>query len=320
MTQYSQKQRDNQLEGVNKDALKQQQLPSLNPKFYIPHFFYYRNAPKIIKLIMQHGLIGYAIYWIIMEMLGENDGYLNINDSDIIVYETRASKEMIDDIIKNFDLFVIKDDLFFSPEIIENIKIRRDKSKKSSRAAKIRHNTWDADKDDDETKEENDDTDPSKAEGQPDHKIQNNENGVMRTHCERTASAMQVKERKDKISKSISKERVKKKNELWLTQNVCISSFDNVKSKMESFMNCADEEGKLLNCTSNVIEKFKSYWTQIIEPSIMLFESQTAFDMKKRIQKWIKDERSTEKPVDELSEYSKLLQNKLKIQKDENKN
>jgi hypothetical protein len=140
--------------------------------YYFSHDSNARNDQRIMKLRMKHGMIGYGIYWAIIEILREQEKYsLNIKDINSIVYELREPEEMILSVIKDFDLFVIKNNVFYSRSLKKRMSLKAEKSDKARESARAR---WDK-------------TDQT----------HNNKNAnAMRTHSERNA----IKESKVKES------------------------------------------------------------------------------------------------------------------------
>tara|TARA_R100000808_G_C2141025_1_gene148856 strand:+ start:1452 stop:2096 length:645 start_codon:yes stop_codon:yes gene_type:complete len=83
--------------------------------YYFSHDSNARNDQKTMKLRMCHGMMGYGVYWAIIEMLREQEGYcLSINDVDSIAFELRQEEATILSIIKDFGLFEFNDEQFYS--------------------------------------------------------------------------------------------------------------------------------------------------------------------------------------------------------------
>ena len=92
--------------------------------FYFFHETSARNDVKLIRLKAKHGNKGIGVFWQIVEMLYEVDGYLKEEDSPAIAYELREEEAVIKSIIHEFDLFVLKDGLFTSTNILEQLEDR----------------------------------------------------------------------------------------------------------------------------------------------------------------------------------------------------
>lgn len=112
--------------------------------YYFSHDSNARNDQRIMKLRMKYGMVGYGIYWSIIEILREQEDYsLNIKDVDSIVYELREPEEMILSVIKDFDLFVIKNNVFYSNSLKKRMRLREEKSDKARESARARWNNKD---------------------------------------------------------------------------------------------------------------------------------------------------------------------------------
>ena len=87
---------------------------------------------------MKYGMEGIGIYWCLIEILWENDGYYPTSKINIIAFELRTESERIADIVKSFELFKIKDGNFYSESLLFRMELRDEKSKKASESAKKR--------------------------------------------------------------------------------------------------------------------------------------------------------------------------------------
>lgn len=105
--------------------------------FYFSHDYYARMDPKLIDVQQKLGMEGIGIYWCIVEMLYENNGYLEL-EYERISYVLRSDSERIRSIINDFQLFTINDVFFFSKTILERLKLREEKSLKASKSIKTR--------------------------------------------------------------------------------------------------------------------------------------------------------------------------------------
>lgn len=137
--------------------------------YYLKHDYNSRNDEKILKLRRKHeDGSGYAIYWMLLEKLGESsEGRLKLDDIENIAFDLHFSCERIADVINQYMLFENDGIYFWSNRLLSDLAERDEKSKQGKLAAKVR---WDK------------------------------ERKKMQTHCERNAGAMQGKERKGKES------------------------------------------------------------------------------------------------------------------------
>jgi uncharacterized phage protein (TIGR02220 family) len=106
--------------------------------FYFSHDYSARNDPKLVKLQMKIGHEGKGIYWDLIEMLYEQEGYLLLADIETYSFELRIDVEKLKKVIKEFDLFKINNDYFYSESVLNRLKLRNIKSKNSSDSAKKR--------------------------------------------------------------------------------------------------------------------------------------------------------------------------------------
>lgn len=107
--------------------------------FYFSHDFNARSDIKIKKLMMKYGIQGYGIYWCIIEDLYQNANALPMH-CESIAYELRTSAEVVESIIKDFDLFVFDAENFGSLSVQRRIDERNSKSLKARESAFKRWN------------------------------------------------------------------------------------------------------------------------------------------------------------------------------------
>jgi hypothetical protein len=107
---------------------------------YFTHDFKARHDPKIINLIMRHGMTGVGIYWCLIEMLHEEGGYISLSECERIAFELRTDIDKIKSVIYDFELFKNDDKIMYSESALLRIEIRKNKSTKASESANAR---WD---------------------------------------------------------------------------------------------------------------------------------------------------------------------------------
>jgi hypothetical protein len=108
-------------------------------KLYFTHDYDARKDPKMKKLLAKHGMIGYGIYWAIVEDLYHNANALHL-DCDSIAYDLHVSCEDVKSVIFGFDLFKIEGEILSSDSVQKRLDIRKDKSLKASESANSRWN------------------------------------------------------------------------------------------------------------------------------------------------------------------------------------
>ena len=107
--------------------------------FYFQHNYNTRSDSKIKKLLHKHGLLGYGLYWAIVEDLYNNANALQLH-YESIAYELRTKENIVESIINDFDLFNIEGGYFSSNGVKRRLQERQDKSAKASNSAKKRWN------------------------------------------------------------------------------------------------------------------------------------------------------------------------------------
>ena len=106
--------------------------------FYFSHDYNSRNDEKIKFLIRKHGMLGYGLFWAIIEDLYNNANALR-TDCEGIAYDFRTHSDIIKSIIYDFDLFVFDSDTFGSLSVQKRIDNRDSKSIKARESA---HKRW----------------------------------------------------------------------------------------------------------------------------------------------------------------------------------
>ena len=88
--------------------------------YYFSHDSNARHDPRIIKLRRQYGAEGYGVFFMLVEILREQDDYtLDFNDESImdIAYESQVDEKKVNDIICNYELFTIETNHFYSASL-----------------------------------------------------------------------------------------------------------------------------------------------------------------------------------------------------------
>lgn len=192
--------------------------------FYFSHDYNARSDEKIKLLIRKHGMIGYGVFWSIIEDLYNNANALRL-DIEGIAFDLRVDENMIKSIINDSDLFVINDGYFGSQSVERRLNERNLKSKKASISASYR---W---------------------------KKNENDANAMRTQCDGNAK----KERKVKKMKYIKRKKIKYAK-LLLSQ-IKISDFENINPDYYeiavSFQNLFRENLKQSGASTKTVDRMK---------------------------------------------------------------
>lgn len=111
--------------GPNKDA------------YYFPHFSNARHDSKIKRLRKELGIEGYGIYFMILEVLrDQEDLSYPIADIDLLAEEFSTIDPKVEAVVKKYGLFKVgEDNYFYSPKLIEYLQPYFAKSKRGRAAA-----------------------------------------------------------------------------------------------------------------------------------------------------------------------------------------
>jgi hypothetical protein len=84
---------------------------------------------------MRHKANGLGVYWCIIEMLYEQNGYIKLSDIEVIAFELHEECDRIKSVLQDFDLFRFKDDKFYSDSVLRRLKARKNISVKNKQNA-----------------------------------------------------------------------------------------------------------------------------------------------------------------------------------------
>ena len=122
-------------------------VPKANAKdvYYFSHDCNARNDEKILAMRSVYGLEGYAMFFMIVEIMREQNEYkLEMNkyiwSTLAMQMHTDASKvqKFVEDCINEFQLFVLKDEFLYSESLIKRMNLFKEISEIRSKAAKKR--------------------------------------------------------------------------------------------------------------------------------------------------------------------------------------
>ena len=74
------------------------------------------NEHKMQKLDFKYPIIGYGIFFKVVEILYQNDGKIEY-DLDFISHSLNYKKEIVLSVLSDFDLFIIQDDFLFNKRL-----------------------------------------------------------------------------------------------------------------------------------------------------------------------------------------------------------
>jgi hypothetical protein len=105
-----------------------------NNRFYFSHDYNARNDIKLAELNADLGMEGVGIYWCLIEILYENDGYLSMTDIPRIAKGLRINATALQSVIDT-SLFEHNEEQFWSNSVLKRLEERNEKSKKASESA-----------------------------------------------------------------------------------------------------------------------------------------------------------------------------------------
>ena len=82
----------------------------MNTTSYFLHNHNARNDVKLLRLRADLGLRGYAVYFMLLEKIGETNDNTCDADYSALSYDFRCDEELIKQVVENYNLFQIKED------------------------------------------------------------------------------------------------------------------------------------------------------------------------------------------------------------------
>lgn len=107
---------------------------------YFSHDYDSRQDEKIKCLLRKHGMLGYGVFWSIVEDLYANKNELKL-DYEQISYDYRISEDLAKSIIHDFGLFQIDGNLFSSNSVQKRLNERKSRSESAKSLAMNRWGT-----------------------------------------------------------------------------------------------------------------------------------------------------------------------------------
>ena len=107
-------------------------------KHWFKHDHYTCNDIKIQKLDHKYPVVGYGIFFKMVEMLYQNDGVVEY-DLEFISHNLNYDKEVVKAVLNNFDLFIIDDNIITNNRVQEGIKEITEKSEQARTNANKRY-------------------------------------------------------------------------------------------------------------------------------------------------------------------------------------
>lgn len=98
---------------------------------YFSHDYNSRNDIELLKLKFHLGHEGKSVFWDLVEMLYENDGYLLLDDIPVFAKILETTNELIYKMVDDYNLFHKDDTKFWSETALKRLRMRMDKSEKA---------------------------------------------------------------------------------------------------------------------------------------------------------------------------------------------
>ena len=107
---------------------------------YFSHDSNARNSKKILRLRMRHGASGYGIYFMLLERLREEQGYMCDADYEMLSFDLREDAGLIRSVVEDFGLFALTEDgkKFYSAGFEERMNMKMSKSQAGAMGAQSR--------------------------------------------------------------------------------------------------------------------------------------------------------------------------------------
>lgn len=106
--------------------------------FYFQHDYNASNDHKVLYLRQQFGIEGYGIYWYVIEQLAQSGGKLPLKIIPVLAMQIQTPQDKVLAVIKNYDLFTIEDEQFFSIRLLKQIEFRAELSNEGRKGALAR--------------------------------------------------------------------------------------------------------------------------------------------------------------------------------------
>jgi uncharacterized protein DUF4373 len=101
--------------------------------YYFSHDANAQDDPKCMLLIDQMGMEGYGIFWALIERLRNETTYtLPLCICNALAKRWGTSREKIETVIKNYGLFMLENEHFFSNRLKESMNLKSEKARLSA--------------------------------------------------------------------------------------------------------------------------------------------------------------------------------------------
>lgn len=111
--------------------------------YYFSHDSNARHDPKILSMRSVYGSQGYGWYWILIEMMSEQQGYKLKHTQWVtnaiameLLCEANSAEKFVNSCITEFELFTSDGEYFWSESLIRRMNLKEEKRKKKVEAGK----------------------------------------------------------------------------------------------------------------------------------------------------------------------------------------
>lgn len=85
--------------------------------YFFRHDFNAHEDERILDLRMEHGMEGYGVYWLLIELLASSSGYKLEANPKRIAFAHSADQQVVASVINDFGLFQVEDGSFCSKSL-----------------------------------------------------------------------------------------------------------------------------------------------------------------------------------------------------------
>ncbi len=113
----------------------------MQKSYYFQHDYNAASDSKILFLRQQLGMEGYGIYWFVLEQLAQAGGFLPLKIIPVLAMQSQTQETKLNAVVKNYELFELIEDQFFSTRLNAHLQIRKHLSDKGKAGALKRWHT-----------------------------------------------------------------------------------------------------------------------------------------------------------------------------------
>lgn len=110
----------------------------MKESFYFQHDYNAANDVKVLYLRQQLGIEGYGIFWFVIEQLAQAGGRLPLKVIPVIAMQIQTTIDKVASVIKNYELFEIENEEFFSIRLIQQLEFRKQLSIEGKKGAEAK--------------------------------------------------------------------------------------------------------------------------------------------------------------------------------------